>query len=74
MLPDAGFAHSLGGALLLDGDVVSDARHLVPVDGYLPVAPMPPGPDAARLREFAATDAAMVARWRGLVAAVQKYL
>ncbi len=74
VLPDAGFAHSLGGALLLDGDVVSDARHLVPVDGYLPVAPMPPGPDAARLREFAATDAAMVARWRGLVAAVQKYL
>lgn len=74
VLPDTGYAHSLGGALLLDGDVVSDARHLVPVDGHLPVAPMPPGPDAARLREFAATDAAMVARWRGLVAAVQKYL
>ena len=74
VLPDAGFAHSVGGALLLAGDVVSAARHLVPVDGYLPVAPMPPGPDAGRLAEFAATDAAMVARWRGLVARVQKYL
>ncbi|MGI9163011.1 MAG: o-succinylbenzoate synthase [Mycobacterium sp.] len=74
VLPDAGFAHSLGGALLLAGDVVSDARHLIPIDGYLPVAPMPPGPDAARLEEFAATDPAMIARWRELVAAVQKYL
>ncbi len=74
VLPDSGYAHTLGGALLLAGDVVSDARHLVPVDGHLPVAPMPAGPDAARLREFAATDAQMVARWRGLVGAVQKYL
>ncbi|MGI9123347.1 MAG: o-succinylbenzoate synthase [Mycobacterium sp.] len=74
VLSDAGFAHSLGGAMLLDGDVVSEARHLVPVDGYLPVAPMPPSPDLARLQEFAATDAERVARWRGLLGAVQKYL
>lgn len=74
VLPDAGYAHSLGGALLLSGDVVSEARRLAPVDGYLPVAPMPAGPDASRLAEFAATDVAMVARWRGLLGAVQRYL
>ncbi len=74
VLPDVGYAHTLGGAMLLDGDVVSEGRHLVPVDGYLPVAPMPPGPDTSRLREFTATDAGMVARWRGLLAAAQKYL
>ena len=74
VLSDAGFAHTLGGALLLAGDVVSDARRLIPVDGYLPVAPMPPGPDAARIQEFAASDPAMIARWRGLVSALQKYL
>ncbi len=74
VLPDAGYAHSLGGALLLDGDVVSEARHLAPADGYLPVAPMPAGPDACRLEEFAARDAGMVARWRGLLGAVQRYL
>lgn len=74
VLPDAGFAHSLGGALLLDGDVVSEARHLAPVDGCLPVAPMPGAPDASRLEQFAATDAGMVARWRGLLGAVQRYL
>ena len=73
VLPDAGYAHGLAGALLLDGDVVSEARHLAPVDGHLPVAPMPGAPDAARLERFPATDA-MVARWRGLLGAVQRYL
>ncbi len=74
VLPDAGYAHTLAGALLLSGDVVSDSRHLAPVDGFLPVAPMPAGPDASRLDRFAATDAEMVARWRGLLGAVQRYL
>lgn len=74
VLPDTGFAHTLGGALLLDGDVVNEARHLAPVDGYLPVAPMPAAPDASRLERFTVSDAEMVARWRGLVASVQRYL
>ena len=74
VLPDAGFAHPVGGALLLAGDLVSDARSLIPVDGHLPVAPMPPGPDQARLERFAATDPETVARWRRLLAAVQHYL
>lgn len=74
VLPETGYAHGLGGALLLDGDVVSAARHLVPVDGHLPVAPMPAAPNAARLEQFGAVDPGMMARWRGLLAAVQRYL
>ncbi len=74
VLPDAGFAHTLAGALLLTGDLVSDGRSLIPVDGQLPVAPMPPGPDAARLERFGATDPETVARWRGLLASVQRFL
>ena len=74
VLPDAGFAHALAGALLLAGDLVSDHRSLIPVDGRLPVAPMPPGPDPARLERFGATDPETVARWRGLLASVQRFL
>lgn len=74
VLPDAGYAHSLGGVSLLSGDVVNEARHLAPAEGHLPVAPMPAGPDASRLKEFAARDAGVVARWRELLGAVQRYL
>lgn len=74
VLPDAGFAHTLAGALLLAGDLVSDARSLIPVDGQLPVAPMPAGPDPTRLERFGATDPETVARWRGLLASVERFL
>ena len=74
VLPDVGLASALGGARLLVGDVVSDARSLIPVDGYLPVAPMPPGPDLERLRRFATADAATEARWRSLLAAAQAFI
>ncbi|MFN8071150.1 MAG: enolase C-terminal domain-like protein [Mycobacterium sp.] len=74
VLPDTGFAATLGGARLLAGDVVSDARSLIPVDGHLPVAPMPPGPDPARLRQFPPTGAAMEARWRALLTAAQAFI
>jgi O-succinylbenzoate synthase len=74
VLPDVGFASALGGARLLVGDVVSDARSLIPVDGYLPVAPMPPGPDVERLRRFAPADAATEARWRSLLTAAQAFI
>lgn len=74
VLPDSGYAHTLGGALLLAGDVVSDGRSLIPVDGHCPVAPMPPAPDPDRLRRFSVTDPQTVKRWRSLVASVQHYL
>ncbi len=74
VLPDVGFASALGGARLLVGDVVSDARSLIPVDGYLPVAPMPPAPDPERLRQFAPADAATQARWRSLLTAAQAFI
>ena len=74
VLPDVGFASALGAVRLLAGDVVSDARSLIPVDGYLPVAPMPPAPDAVRLRRFAPPEVATEARWRALLTAAQAYV
>lgn len=73
VIPDVGFASALG-VRLLSGDVVSEGRSLVPVDGHLPVAPMPPGPDPVRLQRFTATDPQTVARWRGLLLSVQRYI
>ena len=74
VLPDAGFASEVGTAPLLTADLVSDARSLIPVDGYLPVAPMPPGPDADRLRGYAQADDATAARWRALLTAAQAFI
>lgn len=74
VLPDVGLASALGGARLLAGDIVSDARSLIVEDGYLPVAPMPPAPDSARLRQFAPADTAVEARWRALLTAAQAYI
>ncbi len=73
VLPDTGFASAVGGVPLLSGDVVSDRRVLIPVDGYLPVAPMPPAPDPERLRRFT-PDSATVARWRARLAAAQAFI
>ena len=64
VLPELPFACGLGTRGLLTGDVVAQARWLVPVDGRLPVAPMPPGPDADLLRRFALADSDRVAWWR----------
>jgi len=72
-LDDVGYASELGGVLLLVGDLVSPGRSLISQDGFLPVAPMPPGPDPARLQRFSAT----VDRqewWRQRLRAAQKYL
>ncbi len=69
VLPDTGFASTLGVGLL-GGDIVSAGRTLMPVDGTLPVSPMPPAPDPARLAMFAA-DAETVARWRHRLASAQ---
>ena len=74
VLPDAGFASELGTARLLGGDLVSDARSLIAADGFLPVAPMPPGPDPDRLRHYAPADTATVARWRALLSDTQVFI
>lgn len=63
-LPALPFACGLGSATRLGGDVVSPGRSLVTVDGHLPVAPMPPAPDADALARYALTDPARVAWWR----------
>ncbi|WNG85275.1 O-succinylbenzoate-CoA synthase [Mycobacterium sp. ITM-2016-00317] len=52
---------------LADHDVVSGSRSLVPADGHLPAAPMPAGPDPARLARVTVTDPDTVTRWRDLL-------
>ena len=74
VLPAIGYASSLGAAALLAGDVVSDGRAMIPVDGYVPVAPMPPCPDTDRLQKYAPADPDTVRWWRARLAAVQHYL
>jgi o-succinylbenzoate synthase len=63
-LPELDFACGLGTLSLLRGDVVGPARALNPVDGYLPVAPVPPTPDPALLDEYEMKDKARAQWWR----------
>ncbi|WP_280830824.1 o-succinylbenzoate synthase [Mycolicibacterium frederiksbergense] len=63
-LPQLPYACELGTAGLLAGDVVADSRSLVPVDGHLPVAPMPPAPRRDLLERYAITDPARLTWWR----------
>lgn len=71
VLPQLDFACGLGVIGALAGDVVREGRSLVPVDGDLPVSPMPPGPDPAAVDRFAITDPTRVAYWRELLRAAQ---
>jgi o-succinylbenzoate synthase len=70
-LPELPFACALGTRLLLDGDVVAPSRSLIPVDGYLPVAPMPAAPDPELVQRFAVTDPDAASRWRQRLHAVR---
>ncbi|MFV8051826.1 o-succinylbenzoate synthase [Mycobacterium sp. 48b] len=63
-LPRLEFACELGTRGFLAGDLVADSRSLVPVDGYLPVAPMPPAPQRDRLERYAVTDPGRLTWWR----------
>jgi O-succinylbenzoate synthase len=63
-LPELKYACGLGTRSLLTGDLVAGPRSLIPVDGYLPVAPMPPAPDPELVRQFAITDKDRIAWWR----------
>ena len=74
VLPETSMAAEVGIARLLTGDLVSPGRCLIPVDGYLPVAPMPAGPDPEGLQRFGVTDDATVARWRTRLNAAKVYL
>ena len=74
VLPETPFAAEVGVARLLDGDMVSAGRRLIPVDGYLPVAPVPPGPDPGSVVRYGVTDSDTVTWWRARVEALQIYL
>jgi O-succinylbenzoate synthase len=63
-LPALPYACPIGRPPWLLGDVVGDGRTLVPHDGHVPVAPMPPGPDPVRLAEYAVTDPERLSWWR----------
>ncbi|MCV7108017.1 hypothetical protein H7H74_19805 [Mycolicibacterium chitae] len=63
-LPELEHACGVGERAQLTGDLVSAARSLTGADGYLPAAPMPPGPVPDLLERFAVTDPQRVDRWR----------
>ncbi|MCB0926097.1 MAG: O-succinylbenzoate synthase [Mycobacterium sp.] len=74
VLPDCGFAHEVGGVMMLAGDVVSTARSLIPADGWLPVAPMPAAPDPGQMTRFDMHEPGRLAWWRGRLAAAQRHI
>lgn len=63
-LPELPFACALGSGARLGGDLVADSRTLMPIDGFLPVAPMAPAPLPELLTRYAVTDAARIRWWR----------
>lgn len=63
-LPELPFAGTLGADALLSADLVADSRRLIPVDGFLPVAPMSPAPLPELLDRYAVTDPARIRWWR----------
>ena len=73
-LPELAGACGLGTAAVLVGDVVSPGRSLLPVDGHLPVAPMPPPPDRDVLAGFALRDDARIGWWRERLRAVRELI
>jgi o-succinylbenzoate synthase len=73
-LPELDFACGLGTLSLLQGDVVSGAASLRPVDGYLLVPRVPPTPDPALLDTYKLTDTHQAAWWRDRLARVRAEL
>lgn len=72
-LPELPFACRLGTALLA-GDLVGEGRRLIPTDGCLPVAPMPPAPDPDLVERFALSDPVRVSWWRARLWRAREYL
>ncbi len=63
-LPELPFACALGTISSLAGDVVVERRSLRPVDGHLPVAPMPASPAPDLIQRYALTDVERIDGWR----------
>lgn len=74
VLPELPYACGLATVMALQGDLVSPGRSLIPVDGHLPVAPMPAAPDRDLLQRFAVPDPERVAWWRERLRTVQHLL
>lgn len=68
-LPELPYACELGGRALLTGDVVAPSRSLTVVDGFLPVAPMPPAPQPELIEQYAVIDPQRISWWRDRVRA-----
>lgn len=73
-LPELDFACGLGTLSLLEGDVVSGAASLRPVDGYLTVPRVPPTPDPTLLDTYELTDPHQAAWWRDRLTRAQAEL
>jgi O-succinylbenzoate synthase len=71
-LPELRYACALGTASLMSGDLVAGPRSLMPIDGYLPVAPMPPAPDPELVRQYAVTDSTRIDWWRRRLGAARR--
>jgi len=63
-LPELPFACELGMRSALAADLVAEARSLTPVDGYLPVAPMPAAPDRDLLGRYTLADPDRLSWWQ----------
>jgi O-succinylbenzoate synthase len=63
-LPELPFAGTLGSSSVLSADLVAHSRRMVPVDGFLPVAPMSPAPLPELLDRYAVADPARIRWWR----------
>ena len=71
-LPELQYACGIDTTSLTSGDLVAGPRSLIPVGGYLPVAPMPPAPDPELVRQYAVTDSDRIAWWRGRLGAARR--
>jgi len=71
-LPELPFACALGTMSLLTGDLVATRRSLIPVDGHLPVAPMPASPDPGQIERYALADVDRIAWWRHRLGSAQR--
>ncbi|MEH3128750.1 MAG: O-succinylbenzoate synthase [Mycolicibacterium neoaurum] len=61
-LPTLPYACELGAGLVVAADPVAESRSLVPVEGFLPVAPMSPAPQLPA--EYTVTDPERIRWWR----------
>jgi O-succinylbenzoate synthase len=71
-LPELPFACALDTMALLTGDVVANRRSLIPVDGHLPVAPMPASPDPEQVERYAIADVDRITWWRHRLGSAQR--